>query len=161
MAVDLHPIKKAITDLNLPLIRLVLFRLQPVTRAWLFGSYARGEQRPGSDIDILIEVSPAFDLTLPDWQLLEKSFKAKNEKERRSYFDRFSADLKRCLFVREITLTALNEALNIKVDVMLVGLPAPPGIETDKILIYERPGLICTPKNDGLNRVNKSQHPKR
>ena len=30
---------------------------QPVKRAWLFGSYARGEQREDSDIDILV----AFD----------------------------------------------------------------------------------------------------
>ena len=27
---------------------------QPVTRAWLFGSYARGEERAGSDVDILV-----------------------------------------------------------------------------------------------------------
>ena len=27
---------------------------QPVTKAWLFGSFARGEETPGSDIDILI-----------------------------------------------------------------------------------------------------------
>ena len=30
------------------------FRTQPVLKAWLFGSYSRGEQREGSDIDILI-----------------------------------------------------------------------------------------------------------
>ena len=30
------------------------FKTQPVLKAWLFGSYARGEQRPDSDIDILI-----------------------------------------------------------------------------------------------------------
>jgi len=27
---------------------------QPVTEAWLFGSFARGEQRSDSDIDILV-----------------------------------------------------------------------------------------------------------
>ena len=27
------------------------FKTQPVLKAWLFGSYARGEQRPDSDID--------------------------------------------------------------------------------------------------------------
>ena len=31
------------------------FKTQPVTKAWLFGSYARGEQRPDSDVDILVE----------------------------------------------------------------------------------------------------------
>jgi predicted nucleotidyltransferase len=29
------------------------FRTQPVLKAWLFGSYARGEQSPQSDVDIL------------------------------------------------------------------------------------------------------------
>ena len=27
---------------------------QPVTKAWLFGSYARGEQREDSDVDIIV-----------------------------------------------------------------------------------------------------------
>ena len=31
------------------------FKTQPVQRAWLFGSFARGEQRPWSDVDILVE----------------------------------------------------------------------------------------------------------
>ncbi|MBQ6238160.1 MAG: nucleotidyltransferase family protein [Bacteroidales bacterium] len=31
------------------------FATQPVVRAWLFGSYARGEQREDSDIDILVD----------------------------------------------------------------------------------------------------------
>ena len=30
------------------------FRTQPVLKAWVFGSYSRGEQREDSDIDILI-----------------------------------------------------------------------------------------------------------
>ena len=30
------------------------FKTQPVLKAWLFGSYSRGEQHEGSDIDILI-----------------------------------------------------------------------------------------------------------
>ena len=30
------------------------FATQPVLRAWVFGSYARGEQREDSDIDIMI-----------------------------------------------------------------------------------------------------------
>lgn len=32
------------------------FRDKPIERAWLFGSFARGEQTVNSDIDILIEV---------------------------------------------------------------------------------------------------------
>ena len=30
------------------------FANQPVVKAWLFGSYARGEEREDSDIDILV-----------------------------------------------------------------------------------------------------------
>ena len=30
------------------------FKTQPVLKAWLFGSFARGEERPNSDVDILI-----------------------------------------------------------------------------------------------------------
>ena len=30
------------------------FADQPVTKAWVFGSYARGEQTPQSDLDILV-----------------------------------------------------------------------------------------------------------
>ena len=29
------------------------FKTQPVLKAWLFGSYSRGEERPDSDVDIL------------------------------------------------------------------------------------------------------------
>ncbi|MDE6042865.1 MAG: nucleotidyltransferase family protein [Muribaculaceae bacterium] len=28
---------------------------QPILRAWLFGSFSRGEEAPGSDIDILVD----------------------------------------------------------------------------------------------------------
>ncbi len=31
------------------------FKTQRVLKAWLFGSYARGEQRRDSDVDILFE----------------------------------------------------------------------------------------------------------
>ena len=30
------------------------FKTQPVLKAWLFGSYARGEQTENSDVDILV-----------------------------------------------------------------------------------------------------------
>ena len=30
------------------------FKTQPVLKAWLFGSYARGEETPESDVDILV-----------------------------------------------------------------------------------------------------------
>ena len=31
------------------------FKTQPVVKAWLFGSYARGEETPLSDVDILVQ----------------------------------------------------------------------------------------------------------
>ena len=31
------------------------FKTQPVLKAWLFGSFARGEEREDSDVDILIQ----------------------------------------------------------------------------------------------------------
>jgi len=31
------------------------FKTQPVVKAWLFGSFARGEDTPLSDVDILVE----------------------------------------------------------------------------------------------------------
>ena len=31
------------------------FKTQPVLKAWLFGSYARGEEKPWSDMDILVQ----------------------------------------------------------------------------------------------------------
>ena len=31
------------------------FKSQPIQRAWLFGSFARGEETPLSDVDILVQ----------------------------------------------------------------------------------------------------------
>ena len=31
------------------------FKTQPVLKAWLFGSFARGEETPSSDVDILVQ----------------------------------------------------------------------------------------------------------
>ena len=40
------------------------FKDQPVLKAWLFGSYARGEQTPESDIDIMVSLDPKEDVSL-------------------------------------------------------------------------------------------------
>ena len=37
------------------------FKTQPVLKAWLFGSFARGEETEDSDVDLLVE----FDRSLP------------------------------------------------------------------------------------------------
>lgn len=34
------------------------FKTQPVLKAWLFGSYARGEETPLSDVDLLVVLDP-------------------------------------------------------------------------------------------------------
>lgn len=39
--IDINKIKRYFAD-------------QPVMKAWLFGSFARGEERPDSDVDILV-----------------------------------------------------------------------------------------------------------
>ena len=41
---------------------LDLLKNQPIKKAYIFGSYARGEDTPSSDIDILIEVEKGTDL---------------------------------------------------------------------------------------------------
>jgi hypothetical protein len=38
------------------------FATQPVQKAWLFGSYARGEETPESDVDILVEFAKDADI---------------------------------------------------------------------------------------------------
>ncbi len=40
------------------------FKSQPVDKAWLFGSFARGEQRPESDVDIMVSLTPGARLGL-------------------------------------------------------------------------------------------------
>ena len=39
----------------------------PVQRAWLFGSYARNEETPFSDIDILVQFVPDAKISLFDY----------------------------------------------------------------------------------------------
>ena len=40
------------------------FKTQPVVKAWLFGSFARGEETPLSDVDILVVLDPTQPLGL-------------------------------------------------------------------------------------------------
>ena len=40
------------------------FKTKPVEKAWVFGSFSRGEEAPGSDIDILVSLSPNSGLGL-------------------------------------------------------------------------------------------------
>lgn len=40
------------------------FKSQPILRAWLFGSYSRGEEKPDSDIDILVDYDKSSRISL-------------------------------------------------------------------------------------------------
>lgn len=40
------------------------FLTKPISKAWIFGSYARGEQTKDSDIDILVDFDPDNHLDL-------------------------------------------------------------------------------------------------
>lgn len=47
----------------LPTLQAVLEK-QPIVKAWLFGSYSRGEETPESDVDILVEYDPNSRISL-------------------------------------------------------------------------------------------------
>lgn len=40
------------------------FSGQPVTKVWLFGSFARGEENAGSDVDLLVSFDPSSRVSL-------------------------------------------------------------------------------------------------
>jgi predicted nucleotidyltransferase len=40
------------------------FKTQPVEKAWLFGSYSRGEETEDSDVDILVHYKDDSDVSL-------------------------------------------------------------------------------------------------
>ena len=40
------------------------FKTQPVEKAWVFGSFSRGEEHTGSDVDIMISLVPGTRLGL-------------------------------------------------------------------------------------------------
>ena len=49
------------------------FSKQPIEKAWIFGSFARGEESPNSDVDILVRYTPGTVLgILGICELIEK-----------------------------------------------------------------------------------------
>ncbi|MBQ0022525.1 MAG: nucleotidyltransferase domain-containing protein [Prevotellaceae bacterium] len=40
------------------------FKTKPIQKAWLFGSFSRGEERPDSDVDIIISFMPGTKMGL-------------------------------------------------------------------------------------------------
>jgi hypothetical protein len=51
---DRNYTESAMSTLTMIKMMRKYFKTQPVLKVWLFGSYSRGEERPDSDIDILI-----------------------------------------------------------------------------------------------------------
>lgn len=84
------------------------FADKPIVKAYLFGSYSRGEERRGSDVDLLVELEPLNDLTLFSWVDMEEEIKKK---------------------IRHKVDMIDNEGLSKFVR---------PFVEKDKILIYEK-----------------------
>lgn len=76
-------------------------------RAYLFGSYSRGEEKRGSDVDILVELEPVNDITLFTWVEMEDDLE---------HILRKKVDMG---------------------DVMAVSKYIKPNVEKDKVLIYE------------------------
>lgn len=52
-------------DTMVPKIQAILSG-KPVTRAWIFGSYSRGEETPQSDIDIMVQFDDSRRMSLMD-----------------------------------------------------------------------------------------------
>ncbi|MCQ2250450.1 MAG: nucleotidyltransferase domain-containing protein [Bacteroidales bacterium] len=53
-------------DFNIIKIISDYFKSQPVLKAWLFGSFSRGEQTEKSDVDILVEFDKDAKVSLLD-----------------------------------------------------------------------------------------------
>ena len=84
------------------------FKAQPVLKAWLFGSYSRGEEREDSDVDILVN----YDRSQPIGLLRIASMMVDLEKK-------------------------LNRPVDIVEEQGLMPF-ARESVERDRILIYER-----------------------
>lgn len=85
-----------------------LFAAKPIKKAWLFGSCSRGEERPESDVDILVEYGENAHVTLLT-------------------IGGIYMDLKE-LLGREVDLVEEGTLLPVAVE----------SAERDKVLIYER-----------------------
>ena len=46
------------------------FKTRPVEKAWVFGSYSRGEETPESDIDILVTLLPDSQMGLSFFEMI-------------------------------------------------------------------------------------------
>lgn len=84
------------------------FATQPVERAWLFGSFSRGEQRKDSDVDILVDLDKKAHIGLFEYVQLQLALQD--------------------LLHRPVDLVESDSLMSF----------ARPSANRDKILIYER-----------------------
>lgn len=84
------------------------FKDQPVEKAWVFGSYSRGEERLDSDVDIMVRFSPGTRMSLLKFSSMMCSLED--------------------LLMRKIDLVEEGQLMNF----------ALASAERDKILVYER-----------------------
>ncbi|MBQ7711649.1 MAG: nucleotidyltransferase domain-containing protein [Bacteroidales bacterium] len=57
------------------------FATQPIEKAWLFGSYARGEERADSDVDILVTLDKEAKVGLLQYVHIMNELKSRLNKE--------------------------------------------------------------------------------
>ena len=84
------------------------FAAQPVNRAYLFGSFSRGEEKPDSDVDIMVDLDKSKPIGLFQYVTMKLELQD--------------------LLQREVDLVERNELLPF----------AQKSANRDKLLIYER-----------------------
>lgn len=84
------------------------FEKQPVEKAWIFGSYSRGEETKDSDVDIMVRFDPKARITLFTFSDMRCSLKD--------------------LLYRDVDLVEEGQLMDFAVE----------SANRDKILIYER-----------------------
>ena len=87
------------------------FKTQPVLKAWIFGSFSRGEETPDSDVDILVVLDESQHVGMKFFGMYED----------------LKADLK----------ALLGRNVDLVTDRSLASF-ARESVDRDKILVYER-----------------------
>ena len=92
--VQYHAQTKVDTTSIIAGIQSVLKKDSRVAAAWLFGSFARGEQKANSDVDVMIGTNPAKKISMFDLLdiafLIEKSTKRKIDLVEKGYLKDFA-----------------------------------------------------------------------
>ena len=58
--------------MNKPILNKIkdYLKTKPIERAWLFGSFSRGEENEGSDIDLLVEFTEGIKIGLEYFRII-------------------------------------------------------------------------------------------